>query len=315
MSWLDTILRRLAEASHWSYKMDGPPAAEPTALAALALLAHERPAEARRALDWITRIQTTSGTVGVTAREKTPCWPTALAVLAWSAWDRAHGTSRYRGCIERAARWALGARGKTSPQSPLIGHDTTLAGWPWAMGTHSWLEPTAYFVLALKAAGRSDHPRSREAVRLLVDRLLPSGGCNYGNTVVMGQELLPHVQPTGVVLLALAGERVDDPRLGLSLDYIQGALTDTRAPASLAWGIMGLGAHGRRPPSAGELLETACARQSCLGPRAYTDALAALAALSDERNPLVPSDWPQSPSVNATSRRSAAGAPRAQGAK
>jgi hypothetical protein len=181
----------------------------------------------------------------------------------------------------------LAARGETSARSPLIGHDTTLAGWPWVVGTHSWLEPTAYAVLALKAAGHKKHPRTREAVQMLVDRLLPSGGCNYGNTIVMGQELLPHVQPTGLVLLALAEETIDDPRIERSLAYLERCIAATSAAASLAFGLIGLEAHGRRPPDAGHWLELASRRVSPLGPRAYTDALAVLAAVDNGRNPLL----------------------------
>lgn len=279
MSWLDTTIDRLAQARQWSYHAGGPPATEPTALAALALLGHDRPAAAQRALDWLTRTQEPSGTVGVTAREKSPGWPTALAILAWQAWDVASGSSRYHGPIQRAVRWALQARGETLPRSPNVGHDTTLAGWPWVLGTHSWLEPTAYFVLALKATGHTAHPRTREAVRLLADRLLPSGGCNYGNTLFMGQELLPHVQPTGLVLVALAGERLEDARVERSLEYLEAAVETTAARASLAFGLLGLTAHGRRPAASPVWLERVHNGGGGYGPRSYTDALVALAAL------------------------------------
>jgi len=50
------------------------------------------------------------------------------------------------------------------------------------------------------------HPRADEAVQLMLDRILPGGGCNYGNTIVLDQLLRPHIQPTGIVLLALAGD-------------------------------------------------------------------------------------------------------------
>ena len=44
--------------------------------------------------------------------------------------------------------------------------------------------------------GLPPHPRNwRNAQAMLIDRLLAGGGCNYGNTVVLGQELRPHVQP------------------------------------------------------------------------------------------------------------------------
>jgi hypothetical protein len=278
MSWLETTIDRLARPAHWSYHEDGPAASEPTALAALALCAHGKTAAAQRALAWLVRAQAFEGTLGVTLSDKTPCWPTALAVLAWQAASDAQSRSRYEGCIDRATAWLLSARGETSDRSPLIGHDTTLVGWPWVLGTHSWLEPTAYAVLALRAAGHAEHPRTREAVRLLVDRLLPAGGCNYGNTIVMGQELLPHVQPTGLVMLALAGEQLDDARIERSLAYLEKALGSTTAVASLAFGLMALTAHNRRPANADQWLEAVSASGSPLGHRAYTDALAALAA-------------------------------------
>jgi hypothetical protein len=286
MSRLEETLDRLASAARWSYHDDGPAATEPTALAALALVAHRRTEAAERAIAWLTRAQQMGGTVGVTERERSPHWPTGLAVLAWQAWDAAHQVTRHRGCIERAVRWILATRGDTSPQSPLIGHDTTLLGWPWVTGTHSWLEPTAYFVLALKAVGYHDHSRTREAVRLLIDRLLPSGGCNYGNTIVMGQQLLPHVQPTGLVLLALADEPIADPRIERSLHYLQRSLGETLGPASLALAVMGLSAHGRRPPNAGELIEQVGNHHALIGSRPYTDALLALAAIAPQDNPL-----------------------------
>src|SRR2546428_787916 len=83
------------------------------------------------------------------------------------------------------------------------------------------LAATAMHVLALKAAGHRDHPRTREAVRLLIDRLLPGGGCNYGNTIVLGQELRPQLQPTGLAMLALAGETDPDGRVAMSLAYLK----------------------------------------------------------------------------------------------
>src|SRR5207302_5660581 len=125
--------------------------------------------------------------------------PTSLAVLAALAMPQNPLLD-----VERAVKWILETRGEALPQTPEMGHNTTLVGWPWVEDTHSWIEPTAMHVLALKAAGRGDHPRTREAVRLLIDRLLVGGGCNYGNTVVMDQGLRPHLQPTGLAMLALA---------------------------------------------------------------------------------------------------------------
>ena len=87
-------------------------------------------------------------------------------------------------------------------------------------GTHSWVEPTAINVLALRSADQAGHPRCREAVKLLLDRQLPEGGWNYGNTTVLGHVLRPQVQPTGLALAALAGETDIRPKVHRSLDLL-----------------------------------------------------------------------------------------------
>ena len=104
-----------------------------------------------------------------------------------------------------------------------------LVGWPWAEGTHSWVEPTALAVLALKSVGLGDHERTREAVRLLHDRLFSDGGCNYGNTVVLGQTLRPHLQPTALALLALWQEADRGGRVTRSIDYLEAGLSSGHA--------------------------------------------------------------------------------------
>jgi hypothetical protein len=134
-------------------------------------------------------------------------------------------------------------------------------------------------VLAIKSVGRGDHPRAREAVRLLIDRLLPEGGCNYGNTVVMDQVLRPHLEPTGLAMLALAGEADTTGRIAKSLDYLARELSLRTAAASLAYGLMGLAAHDRLPVNAGSWLEAAYRRTAAHEAAPYRLALVALAAL------------------------------------
>jgi len=165
------------------------------------------------------------------------------------------------------------------------GHDPTLVGWPWVIGTHSWIEPTALAVLALRAAGHGSHTRTREAVRLLNDRLLPGGGCNYGNTVVLGQELLPHLQPTAIALIALHGEPAinsdaanDRDRIARSLKYLREGLGSTTATASLCYGLIALAKYGQLPRYAGQWLTSAYQRTLKRGPSVYKLALLSLAA-------------------------------------
>jgi hypothetical protein len=199
-------------------------------------------------------------------------------MLAWRAMESTASAFGFAKHIERAATWSLAARGKTAPRSSHVGHDTELVGWSWAADTHSWLEPTCMFVMGLRAAGFNDHPRVREGVRLIVDRLLPDGGANYGNTIVLGQPLVAHVQPTGLALLALGGEGVDDPRIGKSLDYLSSTINPEMAAPSLAMALAGLTAHGRRPAAADEWIIQALAEREASSLAVYEQALLLFAA-------------------------------------
>ena len=113
---------------------------------------------------------------------------------------------------------------------------------------------------------------------MLVDRLLPDGGCNYGNTIVLGQELLPHVQPTGIVMMALADERSTDPRIERSLEYLEHELSADTTTASLCYGLLGLAAHKRTPEHQLEWLQAKYSQAVERDANCYKLALIALAA-------------------------------------
>ncbi|HUY36938.1 MAG TPA: hypothetical protein VMV69_29740 [Pirellulales bacterium] len=276
MRWVEAILDELSEATSWSYRLGAPPATEPAATAALALAGHGRREAAERACRWLVSLQSDDGTLGISATEPAPHWPTGMAMLAWRAIG---GTADYETPMTKGLAWMLATRGETLPRSDDIGHDTTAIGWPWVEGTHAWVEPTAFNLLALKAVGHAGHPRARWAAGLLVDRLLPSGGCNYGNTVILGQTLRAHVEPTGLALAALAGEADPTGRIMRSMDYLSQTLDRSTTAASLAYGLMGLAAHGRVPIAASEWLASAAERTRRRGASPHRLALLALAAL------------------------------------
>ena len=136
---------------------------------------------------------------------------------------------------------------------------------------------------------------------MLQDRLLPNGGCNYGNTVVFGQTLRAHVQPTGMCLLALAGQSDSAPRVARSIDYLQRELTARTATASLCYGLLGLAAWQRAVPQADEWLSAAAKRAIARDPSSYKLALVALAALGSNC-PLIPGANAAQPSSSQTAR-------------
>jgi hypothetical protein len=272
------LMQRLAAARQWRYTASLRCQSEPAAWAALAFASSGHLEDARHPADWLASIQQDSGAVGISADDPEPRWPTSLALLGWCTIQRLAGTRNYDASIQAAVVWSLAERGRTAPRSVHIGHDTELAGWSWAGDTHSWLEPTCMFVLALRAAGLARHPRVREGVRLIVDRLLPEGGANYGNTIVLGQPLVAHVQPTGLAMLALAGEPISDPRVARSLDFLQRSLHARTSPASLAFAVMGLAAHGRRLPQSEDFVASSLASLSERAANEYQLALLLLAS-------------------------------------
>src|SRR5258706_177994 len=79
----------------------------------------------------------------------------------------------------------------------------------------SWVEPTAYALIALKKLrpvqgdGRSDRSIA-EAERMLYDRACAEGGWNYGNSTAYGVELPPYLETTALALLALQDRRDDE---------------------------------------------------------------------------------------------------------
>ncbi len=274
MRWHSQILTELTRQPLCGYQADAAPATEPVALAALALAANNESKAAIQATDWLASIQANEGSLGVRATLATPRWPTSLAVLAWQRVD----PNRYTKQLRSAVRWIVSIHGESSERTEDIGHNTQLVAWPWVEGTHSWVEPTSFHVQALKATGHASHSRTREAVRLLIDRQIATGGCNYGNTEVLGQTLIPHTQPTGIAMLALAGEAESSPRVNRSLDYLEQTLSARTTTASLCWGVMGLAAHDRRPVDADLWLESAYGRTIRRDRSPHKLALLALAA-------------------------------------
>lgn len=262
--WEQPVLDRLIASKNrdgsWGYLPEAATAAEPTALACLALAKHGL--ESRHwlpGLNLLAQTQRPDGGVPVTSADKTPCWATGLAVLAWTMAD-GDTTARFGAEIELAASWLLATHGnRLALQPDVFGHDTRLQGWPWVNGTHSWLEPTAYAVLALRAVGLGDHPRTREGIRLILDRSMPDGGWNYGNTRVLASALRPFPATTGIALAALSGQP-SNTQIEAGVVYLQQKLSRIRAPVTLGWGLVGLTACGARPTDANDWLARAAKR-------------------------------------------------------
>lgn len=200
---------------------------EPTALAALAM-------DDDDARAWLVDRQRADGGFGLRSASVVHDAATGLAALALVP-----GPER-----ERALDRLEGSTAERHPTSPAVPIDPDAVGWSWTTGTASWTEPTARALLALRVL-RPGSSGIAAAVDLLRDREAVGGGWNYGNRVVLGEELPPFAQTTAVALVGLLGldevlERRGIRRLRtLWREESAGGLT-------LATAIVALRLHGER---------------------------------------------------------------------
>jgi hypothetical protein len=265
-----------------------PSQTESTALAALALEGDVGSGEAlERARGWLGAQQRADGSWPLMAEVAEPSWATAHAVFA---------VARLPGGRERAlrgARWLLEREGRRPGAlerlvarlrggSRVLDQDERLRGWPWAEGASAWVEPTAWALLALESV-RSDLPdglvgeRVDEGQRLLLDRVCPGGGWNYGNAALFGEALEPYPETTAVALLALRDRPLGTVRAA-SLAALRRGLGPEASVLALAFGALCLEAHDRE---AGDLRTRLAAALEDPTPWVETRALA-LAALAQD---------------------------------
>lgn len=236
------LLQAGDRAGGWGYEAGRTPRLEPTCWALLALGTSRQP-----------------GPVGVLAH-----WPSVADALVeqrgglvnWSFHALALWTQLVLGEasgdeLESNAGALVDARGIAVRPSPVQRQNSQLQGWSWIDGTFSWVEPTAWALLALKkcrANGIVIHAadeRIHDGEALLKDRMCATGGWNYGNSNVFGKDLPAHVPATAIALLALQ-DRQDEAYVRRSCTYLEEHAATHRSTRALALSALALGRH-RRP--------------------------------------------------------------------
>ena len=224
----------------WGYVPGQPAHLEPTCLAMLALAAdavHFRP-QLAAAEQFLQRNAVGDGSYRLARGRAEAAWPTAQVLFVHAALGQTG--------LERTSDRLLALRGRLLPADPevedMIDINVRLVGWPWAEGNFSWVEPTAWSVLALRRAGRSVEPAVSEGMRLLLDRAFDSGGINYGNRMVLGRMTEPIPTPTALMLLALQG--VQHPRITAALEYLRKQITGVADLEHLGWAELAFACHG-----------------------------------------------------------------------
>jgi uncharacterized protein (DUF362 family) len=285
---IQAILSLTLPEGGWGYGAGQALHIEPTCLAILALAGDEthKPVVERAiaALD----TQQESGLYRIARGRPQAIWPTSLVTFTRAALGQT-------AAVAKSVDKLLEVRGHTVKGDPevqaMFDIDPERVGWPWAAGTFSWAEPTAWAILALRAAGKGTHPRVIEGVRLLLDRAFDDGGINYGNRKVLDAWTEPIPTPTAMMLLALQGHQ--EPRVQAARQYLMKAVAPMTDLEHLGWAKLALHAHGGDPavrdflPELDARIRSAYETQTAEGrpvsvPR---HALTALALNAEKRNP------------------------------
>lgn len=206
MLWLEAA----RGADGWGYRPGEPPAPEPTVLCRAAGCAGaEAPA---------------IGGAG---------W--AALVVPWAAGGSGVGVDA---ALEVLLAWRVLQTEETAGT-----YSGRLAGWSWVPGTFSWVEPTAWAVLSLEAAGRHGHSRAVEGRALLADRQCVDGGWNTSAPDVFGVPVPAYQSTTAMVLAALPAGH---PAVALGFRWLDADL-EGPSPLSAAWSLLAATRHGRDP--------------------------------------------------------------------
>jgi uncharacterized protein (DUF362 family) len=304
-SLLDGLVALADAEGGWAYSTGQAPHLEPTCYALLALSL--RPERYREAIDkglaFVGRCAGPDGAYRIASGRTEAVWPTAMVLIVQCSLQSPHDA------ITRTASRLLASRGLSvdvpAEQAAIHDMDIKIIGWPWAEGTFSWVDPTAWACLALRHAGYGEHPRVQEGQRLLLDRAFDEGGINYGNRKVFGVTTEPILSSTAAMLLALQG-RDSEKRVAAAVEYLRKQAEPMDDLENLCWAKLALDLYASTSPdgrgAAGDgtvyvSRETQAAldakiiasHQSRLNrawtkPSAFREALAALALGCSERN-------------------------------
>ncbi len=237
-----------------------------------------------RGLNWLTDRQNSDGGWPLDTHLKVSSWTTSLAILSLTPFED------HRQKALQAAIWLIQQQGRglgwlTSLIYRLKKLDVQLnpdlKGWSWTPGTFSWVEPTAYALIALKKLrpylrGTQAEERIRQGELMVYDRMCEGGGWNYGNSKVLGENLWAYPDTTALALIALQDHYKAEPNQ-LSLQALQKMLTQIDSGYTLSWSILCFSLYGHDVSEWIKLLARNYAKTGFLG-ETKTMALALLAS-------------------------------------
>jgi len=263
-----SLLRELQNADGgWAFHAGEPSRVEPTCWALRALFASEPYAddqEFRKAARFLQASQLEDGSWPATSQMSMGSWVTSLAccVLAGDALSADNVKAGLKWICEDFPRDSSPLRRfvqSLRPKSDTVSQNDSYRGWGWTPRTASWVEPTAFALMALQKAVPQQLPKNAAerrnlAVSLLYDRMCPGGGWNCGNPRVYGVDGDALVLATCWALLALR-DAPERPGRTLSLAWLQKEFSKIGSAGSLAVARMTLENYGIEPSAANRTLQ------------------------------------------------------------
>lgn len=226
-----------------------------------------------RGLSWLSERQNPDGGWPLDSELRESSWPTSLAVLCLALFED------HRQRALRGARWLIRQQGRglgwlssllyrLAPSKLAAQLNPDLKGWSWTPGAFSWVEPTAYALIALKKLrpslrGTQAEERIRQGELMLYDRMCEGGGWNYGNSKVLGENLPPYPDTTALALIALQDRHEEANRL--SLQALRRMLTGIESGLALSWSILCLSLYNQQVSQWRERLASRYAKAGFLG--------------------------------------------------
>jgi hypothetical protein len=251
---VSSIADALLTAAHadggWGYYRDHAPRVEPTVWVLTALAGARRvpgdvQAFAATHLAVLARAQRADGLLADAPRMPPNVASNGLAAALLPS-TSVPGVSDT--LVPRLLEGLAAVKGVKLDTQPGAAQDNALQAWPWYEDTFSWIEPTAWCMLAFKRAPDGRRPESsaarlQEAARLVRNRQCASGGWNYGNGTMLGQDLRPYVPTTAAVVLAMQDETAT-PDIARAVAWLSSARlaegsTMARSMAALALHVCG----------------------------------------------------------------------------
>jgi len=270
----------------WSFYIAGDSRVEPTcwALRALADPSESAQDHITRGIAFLKSLQLSDGSWPASNGMTSGGWVTSLAasVLARLPSQTSVQGPSVEKSVHAGLQWLSDDYPRDSTrwqkflnnfQSSHASHNDEFRGWGWTPRTASWVEPTAFALMALATASESSsvgasgtsfvpglraqlpkslavklEERRTLAVGLLYDRMCAGGGWNCGNPRVYGVDGDSLVLPTCWALLALR-DAPEHPNRRLSLAWLERSFATIAGPGSLALAQITLETYGVALPT------------------------------------------------------------------